>query len=261
MKVAELEALLLREFPRQQAEEWDYTGLRVGDPNANITKVAIALDPTVAAIKCAHERGANVLVTHHPLFIEVPDTFLPAPTPALANGAAVYAAITYGVAVMNFHTALDVSIQAQTMLPGLLGLTFDHVVEPISSNPNLGYGQFCVVNEALTVGELAKHCDEVFCSRCRVWGNPAAQLHSVVTCTGSAAGTCDLAMRAGAGALVCGEIKYHAALNASNAGLAIIDLGHDISEYPFTTVLKQVIAQFEVASSDILVLERDDNWH
>jgi len=44
-------------------------------------------------------------------------------------------------------------------------------------------------------------------------------------------------MAAGADALVCGEVRYHDALDAAESGLAIIEVGHDVSEWPLVEVL------------------------
>lgn len=72
MLVRELEAALLAHFPCEDAESWDHVGLSVGEPDAEVTGVAIALDPTPAAVEDAHDGGANVLLTHHPVYLKAP---------------------------------------------------------------------------------------------------------------------------------------------------------------------------------------------
>lgn len=78
MIVAELERSLLARYPKADAEGWDHVGLSVGDPAAEITGVACALDATVANVRRAQEAGANVLLTHHPIYIKAPEAFCPA---------------------------------------------------------------------------------------------------------------------------------------------------------------------------------------
>ena len=53
MIVAELERALLARYPKADAEGWDHVGLSVGDPAAEITGVACALDATVANVRRA----------------------------------------------------------------------------------------------------------------------------------------------------------------------------------------------------------------
>ena len=59
LSVGALEAALFRAFPKEDVEDWDRAGLTVGDPSRQVTRVAVALDPTVAAIHEAASRGAK----------------------------------------------------------------------------------------------------------------------------------------------------------------------------------------------------------
>ncbi|MEE0704942.1 MAG: Nif3-like dinuclear metal center hexameric protein, partial [Adlercreutzia sp.] len=89
---------------------------------------------------------ANVLVTHHPAFLAAPDNFAPEASVALSSGAGVWAAIRHQVALMDFHTALDVSPQAARVLPGMLGLRFTgRFAEPLAGSRRKGYGQISEV--------------------------------------------------------------------------------------------------------------------
>ena len=81
----------------------------VGNPMDTVRGVAVALDPTIHAVEEAHAHGANVLLTHHPVFIDAPDAFMPQAAMGHAPGAVVRRACELGVSVLSFHTALDVS--------------------------------------------------------------------------------------------------------------------------------------------------------
>ena len=54
-------------YPLRYAESWDAPGLIVGEPGADVGLVAFAADPTMAVIDEAIERGADLLICHHPL--------------------------------------------------------------------------------------------------------------------------------------------------------------------------------------------------
>ena len=90
MIVAELERALLARYPKTNAEGWDHVGLSVGDPAAKITGVACALDATEANVRRALEAGANVLLTHHPIYIKAPEAFCPADSARPQCSAALY---------------------------------------------------------------------------------------------------------------------------------------------------------------------------
>lgn len=62
MIVADLERALLARFPKTDAEPWDHVGLSVGDPAAEITGVACALDATEANVHRAQEARCQRVV-------------------------------------------------------------------------------------------------------------------------------------------------------------------------------------------------------
>lgn len=260
--VGGLEAHLLKMFPADTAESWDRTGLLVGERAVPLSKVAITLDPTVDAIKEAAAVGANVLLTHHPAYLDAPASFAPEASVALSPGAGVWAAIKRGVALMCFHTALDVSKQAQVVLPDLLGLRYTgKVIAPVEGAPGLGYGQICAASEkGQSLAHLAARCTSVFGRAPRVWGRFDSNVRSVVTATGSASNVGALALERGVDCLVCGELHYHDALEVSQAGLCIIELGHDLSEFPLTAVLADAVASYGVGTDQVIILDQTKNW-
>lgn len=262
MTVGALESALLQVFPAKDAEDWDRMGLLVGDPSLQVATVAVALDATVEAVRNAADAGANVLVTHHPAYLTAPDTFGPASSSSVMSGAVVWEAVRSGVALMNFHTALDVNPRAQVVLPGLLGLRFQQVLQPIASDGEKGYGQVCGVpaGETLTLAMLARRCEAAFGRPPRVWGDVDRSLKTIVTCTGSEGGNARACLASGVDCLVCGEIKYHEALDASQAGLAILELGHDVSELPLCGALAQALCEVGVAPDAVMVLPQQHNW-
>jgi len=111
-----------------------------------------------------------------------------------------------------------------------------------------------------TLARLAARCTAVFGRAPRVWGDPEAAVRRAVTCTGSAGDTGAAALAAGADVIVCGEMKYHSALELSQAGLAVIELGHDASELPLTAVLAEALDRAGVPPEAIVLVDQSDNW-
>lgn len=265
LTVGDLEDGLLGLFPAEDAEDWDHTGLLVGERSTAVVAVAVALDPTVSAIRKAARIGANVLLTHHPAYLDPPDSFAPADSCAISPGAGVWAAIEAGVALMDFHTALDVSRMAQKALPNLLGFDFTGKLAcPLPDSRKKGYGQICKVpkedGNPISLSNLAAKCTSVFGCAPKVWGNMASRISTAICATGSAGNVIDAAVAAHVDCLVCGEVKYHAALEAKEAGLSIIELGHDISEFPLTAVLAKAASDVGVQKESIVILDQSGNW-
>lgn len=265
LTIGALEHALLREFPRDDAEDWDVMGMTVGERSLPVRKVALALDPTPAAIRSAAELGANVLITHHPPYLEGPKEFSPADSVAVSAGAGVWEAIRSQVALMNFHTALDVSHRAQAALPNLLGFAYEgKLLCATDAASGKGYGQICSVplvdGAPDTFGRVAAKCVSVFGRTSQVWGDFSKRVRTCATVLGSSNSIASAAIDAGVDCLIVGEIGYHRALDLSSAGVGIIELGHDVSELPLVAVLARTLADMGLSVGDMVMIDQSDNW-
>ena len=125
--------------PKRLAAEWDNVGLMVGRMSAPADKVALALDPTVPMIKKAHEIGADVLLTHHPLIFK-PLKKLDLDDPVTAAAAL---AIKLDISVAAAHTNLDAARSGVARaLAEVLGLVDCQVLEPIKNKNNFKLSVF-----------------------------------------------------------------------------------------------------------------------
>ena len=267
LTVGDIVAHLNAKWPATHAEVWDKTGLLVGDPNQEVTKVCVALDVTLDAIKKAADEGAQMLLTHHPAFLKL-NRVVSDPLQDVA-GAMVYEAVSRGVALVNYHTALDMAPEAFTMLSSMLHAEFEQVLLPtqdIKGGITLGYGQVASFSpdDAQTLSTLAARCMSVFGATPRVWASTVCDdsILRIATWTGSldesAVNAC-LNLRIPV--LICGEIKYHTALDAQQKGLSIIELGHDVSENPYVVVLAQALCNCGVPTDAISIISRDPHWY
>lgn len=263
MTVGQLELSLLAQFPREDAEEWDRMGLLVGDPAAFVTGVAVALDVTREAIRSAERAGANVLLTHHPAYLDPPGVFSPSYEAATAPGVNVYEAVSRGIALMNFHTALDASEAVARLLPNMLSVDMYRVLAPIAPGSPKGYGMLCAIrstDKPFRLSHMAARCTSVFGRAPRVWGDMSEPVEIIAIANGSAGGVMEEALSAHVDCLVCGEVKYHTALDAVQAGMAVVELGHDVSELPLCALLAQAAIDAGVASDTVCVLDQSANW-
>ena len=65
--VCEIWNVLSKWAPPGLAETWDNIGLQVGDPNAPVQRLMVALDATENVLQAASERKVQMVLTHHPL--------------------------------------------------------------------------------------------------------------------------------------------------------------------------------------------------
>lgn len=107
--------------PPSLAENWDNTGLAVGDYEHPVNKVLVALDVLDAVIEEAVEIGADMILTHHPMLLFQKINSI---TKNDALGRRIYTLIENEIAALSAHTNLDVA-QGGTndVLAKIIGLT------------------------------------------------------------------------------------------------------------------------------------------
>lgn len=66
MTVRDVYDIIDRFAPFATQEEYDHSGLQVGDGNAAVTGVLVAVDLSLAVIDEAVQKGCNLIVVHHP---------------------------------------------------------------------------------------------------------------------------------------------------------------------------------------------------
>lgn len=104
--VREIESFLYGWAPRELAESWDNVGLLVGDPEAAVERVLVALDITPQVAEEALERGCQLIVAHHPV---MNCAWHPVQTVRADDrqGRTLTALLRGGVAAICMHTNLD----------------------------------------------------------------------------------------------------------------------------------------------------------
>ena len=101
--LADVVAALERRYPLQGAESWDAVGLVVGDPAQPVRRVMFAVDPVAAVADEALAWGADLLVTHHPLFLRA----VHGVAATTFKGAVAHGLVRGGVALWAGHTNAD----------------------------------------------------------------------------------------------------------------------------------------------------------
>lgn len=259
MTVEELLSALMARFPAADAEGWDHVGLSVGDPGRRVERVCAALDATAENVREAAALGADVLVTHHPVYIKAPEAFCPASRSLPSPSAAVFEAARTGVSIISLHTNLDRSMEARGLLPSLVGLSAACSLEHPEDPDRRGLGALAPAGGA-TLRELAAACARAFGCEPRVWGDPDADVGLAAFLGGSLGDLGELAVASGAGAVVCGEAGYHVCQDLCARGLGLILLGHDRSEEPFVDILMEACESAGLEADRISRIVRPRQW-
>jgi len=100
-------------------------------------------------------------------------------------------------------------------------------------------GRVCSLEKG-SLGELALTVGRRLGVQPRVWGAPATRVDRVAVANGSGGSLVGAAIASGAQAMIAGEVRYHDAMAAQSAGLALVEAGHDATEWPLVDVLARV---------------------
>lgn len=103
--LADVVAVLDGLYPPSWAEPWDAVGLVCGDPDQDVRRVLLAVDPVEATVTEALDGGYDLLLTHHPLYLKGTSS-VAATTP---KGRLVHRLIAGGCALHVAHTNADVA--------------------------------------------------------------------------------------------------------------------------------------------------------
>ncbi|MDZ4654634.1 MAG: Nif3-like dinuclear metal center hexameric protein [Coriobacteriia bacterium] len=98
-------------------------------------------------------------------------------------------------------------------------------------------GRLCELEEPESLSVFAARCASVLSVDARVWGDPGRAVRRVAVGNGSVRSLIGRAIAMDADALLGGEVRYHDARAALDAGLAVIEAGHDATEWPLVHVL------------------------
>ncbi|MGC8720397.1 MAG: Nif3-like dinuclear metal center hexameric protein [Thermodesulforhabdaceae bacterium] len=232
MQVKNLISWINAVAPFEYAEPWDNVGLQVGDPEARVTKVLFALDPSTSSVDEASRLGCECLIVHHPLILEGIRSLNTFEYPQKL----VVELIRRQINLIVAHTNLDASrLSINQRIAEFLEL---ENVESLETNPKFvenqayaGIGLSGKLRKPRSLGELSSGlCRYLGISSCQLAGNPDQIVNRIAVCSGSGGSLLKKIIAHGADCFVTGEIKYHDSVWARESGVSVIALGHFHSE-------------------------------
>ena len=249
--LADLLAILDAAYPVGRAQSWDAVGLVCGDPEAEVGRVLLAVDPVDAVVDEALDWGAGLLVTHHPLLLK-PVSGVPATN---FKGRSLHRLIRGGCALLTAHTNADVARPGVSdALAGALGLSIGDPVLPLPGDASgrLGLGRFGELPDAEPLSAFAARVAAALpatAAGVRTAGDPDRPIRRVAVC-GGAGDDRELlaAVRAAeVDAYVNADLRHHPASEAMEAarfggGPALVDVAHYASEWPWLSVAAALLA-------------------
>lgn len=241
MKAYELITWLDEKYPAKAAEDWDNVGLLTGDDQKEIKHVFLALDLTEETLWEAIDKGADMIITHHPMIF----SGLKKINNHSFTGRKIMTLIEHGIPYFAMHTNYDILGMAD-LSAGYLKLTDTCVLSPTEElNGEIqGLGRVGNLPYNMTLGEYAKVVkDSLGIGDVKVYGDLNMEINRAAVCTGSGKSMVQEALRAGAQVYVTGDIDHHTGIDTVAQGMAIIDAGHYGTEYIFMDAVKKELLE------------------
>ncbi|MET7392660.1 Nif3-like dinuclear metal center hexameric protein [Dactylosporangium sp. NPDC005572] len=231
MRVADLVRLLEQRYPTSWAEDWDRVGFVLGEPDAPVTKVLLAVDCDPATVEEAVAAGAEFLFTHHPLLLRGVSTL----APSTYKGRIVHRLIRAGVSLYTAHTNGDVANPGVSdVLAARLGLVDVRPLRPSRDDPARGHGRIGRLPRPTTLEEFAGFAAPLFAGGVRAAGPPSTPITTVAVSGGAGDAFLGDAARAGVDAYLTADLRHHPAQeHLANGGPALLDVSHWASERPW----------------------------
>lgn len=240
--VAHVVEVMNKYYPPKIAEEWDRVGLVVGDLNSTVKRIGFAVDPCAATVSEAISRGAQMLITHHPLYLRGTSTV----ATTSAKGAWVHQLIKNDCALFAAHTNADAAENGSAdALANLLQLKNQKPLSPNPQNPEIGIGKVGDLPLTMSVRELAYRLKALLPATpagITIGGDLEKIVRRVALSPGSGDSFLNVVNEAKADVYITADLRHHPATDHLwNDGCALIGLTHFASEWPLLPNLRKTI--------------------
>ena len=221
--------------PTNLAEDWDNVGLMVGDLEAEVKTILVALDINDEVIDEAITKNADMIITHHPFIFGSIKKI----NSESAVGRRSIKLIKNGIAVYSAHTNLDIAKNGTNdVLANLIGISNRDFL--IVTGENNGLGRVGELGEPIKFIDFARDLkNKLGMKNVTITGDTEKVIKKIGLCTGQGSGSEYMAKakELGCDAYVTGDLRYHEAQYANNIDLCVVDITHYESEVLIVPVL------------------------
>ena len=240
VKVNDIYEFLCSIAPLETKMEFDNVGFLVGRSEADVSRILVSLDITNDVISEAMDIGAELIVSHHPVFFSLKSV-----TDTNLAGKKVVRLISGGVSAICMHTNLDAAIggtnDALAIAAGIADETGG--AECLSEDGRLpdgtafSYGRVgylvspCPLDEYLGMLKKSLSTDGLR------YYDASRDVWHVAVVGGSCGNDLHKALALGCDTFVTADIKYDVFLEAKELGINLIDGDHFCTENLVTGVL------------------------
>ncbi|PKK38751.1 hypothetical protein ABB02_02057 [Clostridiaceae bacterium JG1575] len=226
--------------PLAMAESWDCPGLALGDPHREVTSILLALDVTPQVIEEAKNLGVQLILVHHPFFFRPVQEI----TSREPKGRMIQDLIQAQIAVLSAHTNLDAAPGGMNdEIMALLGLP-QWTLLPWKEYPSIG--RLAVIEPTPLEGLAQSIGAALDTPALRRVGPKDQRIQRLAVVNGSGMDYLKDCVNAKADCLLTGDVTHHAAQDALDLGICIIDAGHFCTEWMvFTRLMERMLGPYQ----------------
>lgn len=216
--------------PFESAEDFDNVGLLVGAPELPVSRCLVTLDVMPATVSEASEKGCELILSHHPVIFN--------PLRQVTHDSTVGQLLRSGISVISAHTNVD-KAGLNSALAEILGIS---ELKPLAASGGCaGIGLPPEKKKHKNAWELALLLKEklgVQGFRCYDAGG---MIGRVALCCGGGGSYLKDAAEAGADCFITGDLRHNHVVEATAAGMSLIDLGHFETEVHFIPMMMKLL--------------------
>jgi dinuclear metal center YbgI/SA1388 family protein len=227
VKVKEVLEFLDNLSPFELQESWDNSGLNIGDLEAEISQIIVALEIDENLIKNAKE--GSLFIVHHPLIFSKLKELNFAKYPSNL----IKLIIKKDISLIAMHTNFDKTHLNRYVFENVLKFKINKERDFILST-----------NQNFSDKELFLKIKEAFGLKYLKVVNKKEKINGVALTTGSGASLLDFI---DVDCFLTGDIKYHDAIKALSEDKMLIDIGHYESEKFFAEALQNSIKSLPIS--------------
>ncbi|MDO4779009.1 MAG: Nif3-like dinuclear metal center hexameric protein [Tissierellia bacterium] len=237
MLIGEFLDLFESKFPSNIQEEWDNSGLQVGDCGDELKGILLCVDVSSESVEMAESKGCNLIISHHPIIFDE----LKSIEKSHFIGKKIFSAIEKKISIYSTHTAIDAN-GLNFYVFKKMGYASEGNISML--NENYGYGDFSETDESV-LDIISKIKDVFNIDHALYYGDYSARINKVGLVTGSGMDFLGECINKNLDLYITADVKHHDALDAVEQGLNLLDIGHYDSEKLFIDYLEEEIYKID----------------
>ena len=228
MVLCELLNIIESVAPRGWQEEWDNSGLQVGNRNAEITAALLTTDITEAVVSEAISLGCDLIISHHPLLFHG----LKQVCGQTPQARCVEMAIKHNIAIYSAHTSMDSALHGVSgRMAEVIGMQQYRILVSAADDVSHGLGVIGELPQPMTMAQLLDTVKTAFgAAWLRYVDSPKQTVQRIALCGGAGAEFIGEAIAQKADVYITADVEYHE-FQAAVGQIGVIDMDHWVSEH------------------------------